>query len=232
MSRDIGLRLSAETGTAQLATYRGELQGLLAATRAGDVTAAERAPDVANQFIRLAERQFQGAAGLGAARDFVTEILDQIGSASEGFGKERLSELALAEQQVSLLDDIVEILGSPNPALAVLERIQSNGEIQNARLSDLLDQYIQLSYSAPQNFTPAQVQQAAQQAVVPSSFQISNTVLTNAPDTVTAVNAASDKASSDAADMQQAIDDNARAIQDLSDQISKLESTLRLRPTG
>ena len=228
LSEDIRLRLSGETGTAQLATFRAELQGLLVQTQGGDVTAAERAPDIARQFIELAERQLGGSAGLASARDFVTDILDQIGAAAQAQGDERLNAIELAERQVSVLDDIKEILSSPDPAIDLLETIRSNGEIQSAALRDLLDQFIQASYNSPaQNYTPGDVQQAAQQFIIPSDLRITNTVTTESPGTAQAINNAAERAAESAETQQETLDDIKRAISEMGLAITKLDATLR-----
>ena len=228
LSSDIRRRLSEETGTEQLATFRAELQGLLIQAQGGDVAAAEKAPEVAQQFIELAERVFQGSAGLGQARDFVTDILDQVGTAAQGFGNERVDAISLAEQQVSLIDDIKELLGAPDPALGVLESILANGELQSATLRDLLDQYVQLAYDSPsQNFTPGQVQQAAQQFVIPSDLKITNTVTTEAPGTALAINNAAAQARQDAETTREIMISQERRLNEMQEAITKLDATLR-----
>lgn len=232
LSKDIRFRLSNETGTTQLATFRGELQGLLAQAKGPDreaaVTAAERAPDVARQFIELAERQFGASAGLGAARDFVTDILNQIGTAAQGLGNQTLDAITLAEQQVSLLDKIKATLESPDPALPILQSILTNGELQSATLQGLLDQYVQAAYAGPaQNFTPGQVQQAAQQIVLPSELKITNTVTTEAPGVTGAINTAANQAKQDAENTREAIVTLQRTTNDMQEAITKLDQTLR-----
>lgn len=232
LSDDIRFRLSEQTGTDQLLTFRRELESLLAQAQGPDrtaaVEAAERAPDVARQFIELAERQFGASGGLGAARDFVTDILDRVGAAAQGFGNETLDAISLAEQQISLLDRVVGALESPDPALDVLQSILAAGELQNATLRDLLDQYVQLSYDSPsQSFTPGQVQQAAQQIVLPSDLRITNTVTTDAPTVTLAINAAAAQAREDSQAAREIAEANEKRLGEMQEAITKLDSTLR-----
>lgn len=234
LASDIRSRLSNETGTVQLATFRGELQGLLAQVKGPDqeaaINAAERAPEVGRQFIELAERQFGASAGLGQARDFVTDILDQIGAAAKGFGNETLDAIALAEQQIDVLNRISDTLASPDPAIDVLQSILNNGEIQSATLRDLLDQYVQLSYGSPaQSYTPGQVQQAATEIVIPSDLKITNTVTTDAPGVTLAINQAAGKANENAEAVIDALRENKRALDEMQLAIRKLDGAIRLQ---
>lgn len=232
LSDDIQRRLSSETGTAQLATFRAELQGLLQQVQTGDtataLNAAEQAPDIARQFIDLAESRFQGSAGLAQARDFVTDILNQIGEASNIRGLEREDAISLAEKQVALLDDLKSILSSPDPAIDALQGILAQGEIQNAVLRDLLDQYVQLSFNSPsQSYTPGDVQAAATQFVIPSDLKITNTVTTDSPSVSLAINQAAAQANDNAQTQIDVLEDVQRSVRDLSDAIAKLDGTLR-----
>lgn len=226
LSDDISRRLSGETQGAQLLTLRSELQSLLTTVQGGGedaLAAAEQAPEIAQQFISLAEQRFGASGGLADARDFVTGILDQIAAEAEGLGNERLSQIEAAEQQIAILEDIRAALEGEDPALDVLTRISEDGNILNRQIADLLDTTIEAlaNERAATNFTAAQVQGAAI-AQFPSNIAITNTVQTTAPDVAREIAQSRDTQTTLAQEQEDRDAVRDRRISELTDEIVKL----------
>jgi hypothetical protein len=104
-------------------------------------------------------------AGFAEDRDAALSIIDEIISLGDAAAKEKFSLEESAAQQVNILSDIREALQGPDPALDLIQAQLDSGIVTNTLLSDLLQQFIDLSRVQFQTFSPSAVQQAATAAV-------------------------------------------------------------------
>lgn len=162
----IDLRFPSLSGGELLGDLRGQLANLREQALAGDNTAFERIPELADRFVNLARDIFGSTADFAEQRDFALGVLDQTGALAQSRADRLLTEIEALNTQVEVLNDIREALESPDPAIELIRAQLDQGNVTNELLRDLLQQYVALSQTAQANaLTPSQVQAAATAAL-------------------------------------------------------------------
>lgn len=162
----IDLRFPSKSGGDLLADLRGQLGGLREQAFAGDATAFEKIPELADRFVNLARDIFGSTADFARERDFALQVLDQTGGLAQSRSDKLLTEIEALNSQVDVLNDIREAIESPDPAIDFIKAQLDQNFITNDLLRDLLQQYIVLSQTAQaSSLTPTQVQAAATAAL-------------------------------------------------------------------
>lgn len=159
----IDLRFPSQSGGDLLAALRGELAGLRESALAGDNTAFEEVPEIANRLVNLAREIFGSTENFAEERDFALGILDQTGSLAESRANKLLSEIEALNTQVDVLNDIRDVLESPDPSIEFLQAQLSQGAVTNDLIAQLLSQYIALTQEARAGaLSPAEAQAASE----------------------------------------------------------------------
>lgn len=162
----IDLRFPSQAGGELLGDLRGQLANLREQALAGDNTAFEKIPELADRFVNLARDLFGSTADFAQERDFALQVLDQTGSLAQSRADKLLTEIEALNTQVEVLNEIRAALESPDPAVDLIQAQLDQNMVTNDLLRDLLQQYIALSQTAQASaLTPAQVQAAASAAL-------------------------------------------------------------------
>ncbi|MEM8936036.1 MAG: tape measure protein [Pseudomonadota bacterium] len=159
----IDLRFPSQSGGELLQSLRSELLGLREGALAGDNTAFEQIPDVANRLVDLGRDLFGSTSQFAEVRDFALSILDQTGGLADSRSNKLLSEIEALNTQVDALNDIRDILASPDPSVELLQSQLDQGNIQTDLIRELLAQYIELTQEAQaRRLTPEQAQRVTE----------------------------------------------------------------------
>lgn len=159
----IDLRFPSQSGAELLGELRGQLANARERAFAGDNTAFEQIPDLADRFVNLAREIFGSTSQFAEQRDFALGILDQTGGLAQSRADKLLSEIEALNTQVDVLNDIRDVLESPDPAVDLIKQQLDQGYVTNDLIRQLLEQYISLTQEARANaLTPAEAQSATE----------------------------------------------------------------------
>lgn len=159
----IDTRFPSQSGGELLGDLRGQLANLREGSLAGDDTAFEKIPDLANRFVDLARGIFGATEDFAKERDFALQVLDQTGALAENRANKLLTELEALNTQVDVLNDIRAAIESPDPAVDLIRSQLDQGAVANDLLRQLLEQYIALTAEARAGaITPGEAQAASE----------------------------------------------------------------------
>lgn len=166
---DILREFSPATAGEQLRDLRGELFQILQSVQAPEADAEfiadqiDLASDLARQFVDLSAELFGPTAQFGQNRDFATSILQQIADAGQAEVNERLALIEAAEKEVAILQEIRDLIASPEPSLAFIQQVLDENRVTNTILRDLLAQYIAAANAVGIVLDPSVLQAQADQ---------------------------------------------------------------------
>lgn len=147
MRQDLSDRYGAQTPKAQVESLRDRLGDLIGDARAGNESALQALPQVAQQLIDQSRSLYGSTTTFRNDYDLVQNLLAEAEALAGGRADALASEAETLVEQRDLLIEIRDILNQPDPALDALAERLAELDLGNQIVADLLAQYLDLQAS-------------------------------------------------------------------------------------